>query len=150
MKHVIFLYLMVFITGIQVYAQRNFAEEADRKFAFNQYYDALLLYKKAYTKVTGNKIERARILYQIGLCYIYIGDYKNAEASLKRVVAANYPDPQVYLHYANVLKINEKYEEALMNYQEYKKGFLMIQEVILALNPVSLLLNGVMSQVDMK
>lgn len=121
MKHVIFLYLMVFITGIQVYAQRNFAEEADRKFAFNQYYDALLLYKKAYTKVTGNKIERARILYQIGLCYIYIGDYKNAEASLKRVVAANYPDPQVYLHYANVLKINEKYEEALMNYQEYKK-----------------------------
>lgn len=121
MKKIIHLILIVMLSNSVLFGQRNFALEADKKFSFYQFYDALLLYKKAYTKVTGNKIEKARILYQIGLCYFYTGDYKNAEASFKRVIAANYPDPSVYLRYADVLKINEKYEDALIYYQEYKK-----------------------------
>lgn len=121
MKKLIILIILALAANYGAYAQRNFAQEADKKFELEQYYDAIPIYKKAYTKVKGNKVERARILYQIGLCYRLVNDTKNAESTFKRVVTAKYPEPLANLYYADALKVNEKYEEAVIQYQEYKK-----------------------------
>jgi peptidoglycan-associated lipoprotein len=121
MKKVLITLIIALVAGISTYAQRNFAEEADKKFNTEQYYDAIPLYKKAYTKVTKNRVERTRILFQVGVCYRMINDARNSESTFKRVIAAKYPDPLVYLYYADALKANEKFEEAAIQYAEYKK-----------------------------
>jgi len=121
MKKILLTLLVALIAGLSSYAQRNFTEEADKKFNLDQYYDAIPLYKKAYSKVKGNKMERARILNNIGYCYRSINDTKNAESTYKRVIAAKYPDPLSVLYYADALKINEKYEEAAIQYAEFKR-----------------------------
>ncbi len=121
MKKLIFTLIVALVAAYGGFAQRNFTEEADKKFRNEQYYDAIPIYKKAYSKVQGNKMERARILFNIGICYRMIGDTKNAESTFKRVSVANYPDPLVNLYYADALKVNEKYEDAVIQYTEYKK-----------------------------
>ncbi len=117
----ILLALIVTIIGISSsFAQRNYVEDADDKFNLEQYFEAIPLYKKAYTKVKGNKMERNRILYNTAICYRKINDTKNAESTFKRVIAAKYPEPLAYLYYADALKINEKYEDASIQYAEFK------------------------------
>ena len=114
---------MVTVGSIKtVVAQKNFTAEADAKFALNMYYDAIELYKKAYTRVD-NKLEKNRILYQIGYSYYLINDMKNAGTNLKRVIKANYPEANAYFMFAECLKIQGKYEEALIAFQDFKAKY---------------------------
>ena len=103
----------------QVSAQKNYAQEADESFRLHQFYDAIEKYKSAYNKVGRNRVEKVRILFQIGECYRLINDLKKAEQTYKRVVASNYPDPIVYLHYGDVLKMQGKYVDAIEQYKIY-------------------------------
>jgi peptidoglycan-associated lipoprotein len=121
MKRILITIIVAFVAAYSANAQRNFAEEADNKFNLEQYYDAIPLYKKAYTKVKGNRMERARILYNMAYSYRMINDTKNAESSFRRVVAAKYPDPIAHLYYADALRMNEKFADAVIQYGEYKK-----------------------------
>jgi len=105
-----------------VVAQKNFTAEADAKFALNMYFDAIELYKKAYTRVD-NKLEKNRILYQIGYSYFLTNDMKNAGTNLKRVIRANYPEANAYFMYAECLKIQGKYEEALVAFEDFKSKY---------------------------
>jgi len=102
------------------YAQKNWAQNADNSFKYYRYYEAVGLYKKAYTKVKKNKVEKARIIYQIAECYRLTNDAKQAETWYKKAVTIKYPDPLATLYYADMLKANEKYDEAIIQYEAYK------------------------------
>jgi peptidoglycan-associated lipoprotein len=121
MKKVIYLVLIFLVSGTYSYGQRNFAQEADKSFELEQYYDAIPLYQKAYKKVKGNRVEQARILFQIGVCYRMTNNHKRAETTFRRVISAKYPEPLLYLYYADALKAQENYAEALVQYEEYQK-----------------------------
>jgi len=113
----------IIIAGLLVtktYAQKNWAQDADNAFKFYQYYDAVSLYKKAYSKVKKNKAEKARIIYQIAECYRLTNDTKQAETWYKKAIAAKYPEPLATLYYADMLKVNEKYDEGVIQYNAYK------------------------------
>ncbi len=103
------------------YAQRNPAKSADEAFAKQQYSLAIDKYKKAYSKVKKNKEEKNRITAQLAECYRLTGNYKRAEASYKRLIRNEYDkrNPEILLHYANMLKIEGKYQEAIEQYNEY-------------------------------
>ncbi|MBN2730023.1 MAG: OmpA family protein [Bacteroidales bacterium] len=119
---IVLLSLLIVPQGV-VKAQKNFAGEADKKFELHKYYDAIQLYKKAYTKVKGNKLEKNRILFQIGRCYYYVNDMKKASLTMKRVVSAKYPEPDAHYIYGDALKAMGEYEDALIAFQEFKKTF---------------------------
>lgn len=78
------------------------------------------MYKRAYTHIKRNKAERARIVYQIAECYRLTNDTKQAETWYKKAVSIKYPDPLATLYYADMLKVNEKYEDAVVEYNAYK------------------------------
>lgn len=103
-----------------VSAQKNFTAEADHKYEMQQYFDAIQYYKKAYTKVD-NKLEKNRIMFQLAMCYYLTNDMKNAENQFRKVINKNYSDVSAKLYLAKVLMINEKYEEAVTAFEEYKK-----------------------------
>jgi peptidoglycan-associated lipoprotein len=116
--------LTFIITGLfasKSYTQKNWAQDADNAFKYYQYYEAIGLYKKAYTKIKRNKAERARVVYQVAECYRLSMDTKQAETWYKKAVSIKYPDPLATLHYAEMLKVNEKYDDAVVQYNAYKE-----------------------------
>jgi len=104
-----------------VLAQRNPAKGADEAFSKQQYSLAIDKYKKAYTKVKKNKEEKNRITAQLAECYRLTGNYKRASASYKRLIKNEFDkkNPEILLHYANMLKITGKYEEAIVQFNSY-------------------------------
>jgi len=108
---------------LNIIAQKNFTQEADIAFEDQQYYTAVDKYKKAYTKIKSNRVEKNRILFQIGECYRLTNNSKRAETQYKRLLRVKYykQNPKVYLYYADALKINQKYEEAIIAYNQYKE-----------------------------
>lgn len=117
----IFIYLLA-LWSFSLVGQRSFTQMADEKFELKKYFEAIELYKKAYTKVN-DKVEKNRILYQIGVSYYMMSDMKNAAQYFKRVVKVNYPEPNAYYLYGEALKSLEKYEEALIAFQEMKQKY---------------------------
>ncbi|HOI87050.1 MAG TPA: OmpA family protein [Lentimicrobium sp.] len=93
------------------------AEEAFNSFQFNL---AVNRYKKAYSK-TKSRPEKDRISFQMAECYRLMNNTRRAEITYRRIIKSDYArrNPVVYLHYANMLRANEKYNDAKDYYQLY-------------------------------
>ncbi len=118
----IILFMLLLGIGTQsLVAQRNPAKGADEAFERKQYSNAIDRYKKAYNRVKKKSEERDRITFRMAECYRFTNSYKRAEATYKRVLRSEYPKkhPEVFLHYADVLKMNKKYSDAIENYNKY-------------------------------
>lgn len=126
----LFLILIVIILGTagEASAQRRSpSKSADIAFERKQYNVAIERYKKAYKKSgkKKNEDERTHITYRLAECYRITEATKLAEAQYKRLLRTEFPkeNPIVYLHYANVLKRNQKYEDAAEYYAIYNELF---------------------------
>ncbi len=110
---------VLFISDLS--AQNRRTEAADSDFENLRYSLAIPKYKKAYSRVKGNKMEKNRITYQMAECYRLTNEPKRSEAYYKRLVRANYDrtEPDVLLKLADAQRANGKYEEALENYTTY-------------------------------
>ena len=126
MSKKLFFILLAILLGIAqpLDAQRRSpAKSADTAFERGQYSVAIERYKKAIKKVKKKKYEdeRMRITYQLGECYRLTENTRQAAAQYKRVLKSEFPksNPIFYLHYGDMLKRNEKYDEALEMYNKY-------------------------------
>lgn len=124
MRHhliIFFIFSFVLLSTNKIQAQSKAARGADEAFAKHQYSLALDRYKKAYGKVRRNKDERSRISYRMAECYRLTGNAKRAEATYRRVVRTDMTDryPEIYLTFADLLKMNKKFEDATEYYQLY-------------------------------
>jgi peptidoglycan-associated lipoprotein len=115
----IFSILLVFQPH-EGYSQNRRVERADKAFEMKQYNDAASYYQKAYKKV-GRKDRRlgARLIFQTAMCYRLTQDNRRAEANFRRAIRLGYEDPVAILYLADALMQNEKYDEALKEYQKY-------------------------------
>ncbi len=126
-KPVLILIAILFGASLQVEAQRRSpAKAADVAFERGQYTVAIDRYKKAYKKLRKKKFEdeRIRITFQMGECYYLTDAPKLAAVQYKRVCKSEFPksNPIVYLHYADVLKRNGKYDDAIIYYDLYTEA----------------------------
>ena len=124
MRYVVFSLLVVFFMASSpgLTAQNKYSRAADAAYADQMFLLALQKYQKAYSKVKNNKAERDRISFRIAECYRMMNNTKKAEASYKRLVNnVKYvkDDPKILLYYADMLKVNGNYEEAIKQYQAY-------------------------------
>lgn len=103
--------------------KRNYTQEADQAFEDKMFNLAIEKYQKAYSKVKRNKVEKNRILFQIAECYRITNNWKKAEAQYKRLDKIQYwkTNPLACLYYGDALKINENYEDAIVQYTHYKE-----------------------------
>ncbi len=118
-------YMLVFsalIISSALFAQRNNAEAADTDFEDQKYSVAIDKYKKAYSKEK-NRDEKNRIRFQMAECYRMMNNSKRAEIYYKSLYRTDYykKEPIVLLHYGNMMKINQKYDEAIPIFEEYIK-----------------------------
>ena len=122
MKKKNFLLVFVLLFSVSIFAQRNFTLMADMDFEDQKYATAVDKYKKAYSKVK-DRGEKNRIRFQMAECYRYMNNTKRAEATYKSLIRTKYykEKPDVLLHYANMLKANQKYDDAILQFEEYIK-----------------------------
>lgn len=105
------------LTATSAFSQKVL-KKADASFEVGQYYSAINYYKQAYASAPKDK--KGVILYKTGYACQEINDYKGAETYYQKSIAANYDDPIVYYRLAEVLKNQNKYAEATVEYNNYK------------------------------
>lgn len=120
-RQILTVVLMFVLTASTAIAQPKKVKEADRLYNNKEYYEALEAYKVARTKIRGNKALRVEITYKTGLCYRAFNDSKKAESWFAKAIKAKYQDPEAILFLAEMMMKNAKYDEALVEFQNYAK-----------------------------
>ena len=122
MKRVI-ISLIVIFTGLACFTQQNHIARGDEAFGTYSYDIAKDHYERALAGVREKK-DIAYVNYQLGLCYKMLGNSTKAENHFG-VAVKNYVQgvirPDVLLFYADALRMNGKYEDAIEYYEQYLK-----------------------------
>ncbi len=101
-------------------APKSKTQKADKFFKIGEFYTASTYYKKSFTKFKKNE-DKSRAAYYAGECARAMGNSVEAEDWYGKAVKAKSKDPQAYLRYADALKANGKYAEAIAAYNVYKE-----------------------------
>jgi peptidoglycan-associated lipoprotein len=119
MNKIVILIICTFFFA-NTYAQKNFYKEAERKFDTFEYFAAIDLYKAAYKKAPKNI--KPDCLWKIAECYRLINDVKQAEVYYQKAIKAQCESKTLaQLYLADMKKQQEKYPEALAEYEKYQK-----------------------------
>ncbi len=114
-----FVILLVAAFILQGCSLKARIKRADKRFSYGEYYAASELYRKISGRIPyDQKPLRARIYFQQAECYRLI-NYNRAEQAYVNAIRYKYPDPVLYLHYAQVLQRMGKYDDAIKNYSIY-------------------------------
>ena len=107
----------------QAQSPKSPAADADKAFNTFQYSVAADLYKKAYSKVKRNPVEKRRIMFQMAECYTLTGKMKLAEKQYLRLEKVNYQkdNPLIYLRLGDIYRLRKDFPKALEYYKKYKK-----------------------------
>ena len=119
MKKLIFLSALFAFTLVS-YGQKKELENAAEAYEYEQYGEAIDLYKVAYSKCSDNA-RKAEIVFKIAVCYSKMNEPKSAEVWFRKAIMVKYPDPLTVLYYADAKKKNGKFEAAIKEYQRYQK-----------------------------
>jgi peptidoglycan-associated lipoprotein len=119
MIRIIGVLALMMVVNLTVSAQKNYKAEADNAFNGGQNFQAIEMYKKAYTKEKKNEV-KAEILFQIGECYRLKEDGKQAAVWYNKSIKAKHTNKIALLHVANIYKAQGRYEEAIVEYNKYK------------------------------
>ncbi|MFT3883881.1 MAG: OmpA family protein [Flavobacteriales bacterium] len=101
-------------------AQGKQSVEAEEAFKKGFYFNAIELYKKAYTQEK-KASDKAALIFKVGECYRVLGDAANAQVWYEKANKAQYPDPITYYYIGEALKEQGKYAEAIAAYNKYKE-----------------------------
>jgi len=104
------------------FAQKRSKDEikGDEAFEYGEYAEAIQKYKVAYSKEKNNS-RKVDMVFKIAQCYMNKNKPRSAELWFKKAIMVKYPDPIARLYYANEMKKNGKFEDAIKQYKMYKK-----------------------------
>ncbi len=96
--------------------QAQSMESGNRFFEAQQYYKASTIYEKIVARDSSN----FRAAYQLAHCYRYMYDYQSSEKYYTIVAKnASHNFPLSLFYYAQMLKYNQQYEEAIKWYDQF-------------------------------
>ena len=123
MKQLLLLFLfLIFVAFPEISAQKHKSDKAYSSFAAGEYYDAIDLFKDAYSKTKkADKNLRTEMVFMIAECYRLTNDPKNAETWYKLAVKSSYSKPEAQYWLAESLKKNGKYPLAVDEFKKYKQ-----------------------------
>jgi len=123
MQRFLFLIIILLFAVVQdLPAQKRKAERAYASFEAGEYFDAIDLFKDTYSKTKkSDKSARTEIVFMIAECYRLVNDPKNAETWYKLAVKSAAVKPEAQFWYAESLKKNGKYQQAIEEFRNYKQ-----------------------------
>ncbi|MFP4367714.1 MAG: OmpA family protein [Bacteroidales bacterium] len=118
--HTLSLFFLLLFLFSDMHGQSRRLERAERAYSAGEYYEAIDLYKDAYSAVNDRDL-RTEIIFLIAKCYMKVSDIRQSEGWFRRAVSRDYDDSEIYWYYGEALKMNEKYEEAIEQYKIYRE-----------------------------
>ena len=110
-----FILILICING---FSQKNKVQKAYEAYFAGEYKEAIDALSDAYNFIN-DRTEKTKINFYIAECYRKTNNPKKAEMQYAKALKRDYPDPVAILYYADALKMNEKYEEAMEEYKRY-------------------------------
>ncbi len=117
-KLITFILLTFSIQNIQAQKSKR-TLQAYSTYEAGEYKKAIDLFSDAYNQTSDNELKN-EMVYLIADCFYRTNEPKKAAMWYKKAITRGYNNPEVYLQYAQALKMNEDYEEAIMQFQKYK------------------------------
>ncbi len=111
----VFIFLILLIPS---FGQNKKLNNAEAAYQAGEYDVAVDLFKDVYQELTDDEIKK-EILFKISECYRITNRSRNAELWYRKAIRKEYSDPIVYYYYAEALRMNEEFDEALEQYQKY-------------------------------
>ncbi|HEX2922076.1 MAG TPA: OmpA family protein [Bacteroidales bacterium] len=121
-KALIFSILLLFIVSFDTFAQKRKTQRAYEAFEAGEYYEAIDLFKDAYSKANkSDKQARAELVFMVAEAYRKVNDPKNSETWYKLAVKSSFSNTDAQFWYAESLKKNGKYPQAIDEFRKYKQ-----------------------------
>ena len=116
----LFTLTLVTLCSVSVLAQAGlFTKQADNAFENEAYFEAIDLYKKAYSKESDSE-EKGRMLFRIAESYRQILDYDQQVIWYNKALKAQYDNPDAYLYLAQAYHRQGDFNQAIEFYEKYK------------------------------
>ncbi len=112
--------LLISSHDLQAQKKKDQTTKARAAYAAGEYFVAIDLFKDAYNKVSDRDLKN-EIIFLIAECYRFTNQPDKAELRYKQAIQREYPNPIIYLRYADALKMDEEYEDATEQYRRYKE-----------------------------
>ncbi len=116
-RSAIFLFVLVFST-LSAFAQPRAIQKGIEFYQLGEWAKARDILKDGYTSIKDKEL-KAEVTFMIAECYNKTYNYRVAESWYSRAIRRGYENPEAILYYADMLKMNEKYDEALVEYRKY-------------------------------
>jgi peptidoglycan-associated lipoprotein len=118
----LFIILSTFLLSPDVNAQKRKSERAYAAFTAGEYFDAIDLFKDAFSKTKkSDKTSRNDLVFMIAECYRLTNDPKDSETWYKLAVKSSNSKPEAQYWLAESLKKNGKYPLAIDEFRKYKQ-----------------------------
>ncbi|HNQ12914.1 MAG TPA: OmpA family protein [Bacteroidia bacterium] len=121
-KVLLLLFIGLFCTVWSVEAKRSKTAKADKAYDQAYYSKAAELYKKAYAKFSKKEIKQSAA-YKAGESYRMMANYKEAMGWYEKSIKAGNKESDANWHFAEALRANGLYAEAIAQYNKYKELF---------------------------
>ena len=121
-RSLLFIIFLIVVTAPVLEAQKRKTEKAYSSFKAGEYYDAIDLFKDAYSKTRkSDKNTRTDVVFMIGECYRLTNNPKDAETWYKLAVKSAYSKPEAQFWLAESIKKNGKSQMAIDEFKKYKQ-----------------------------
>jgi peptidoglycan-associated lipoprotein len=120
MKRAFILLLLLVVLHPVINAQKRKSERAYEAYRAGEYYEAIDLFKDAYTKSKDREV-KAEMVFMVAECYRVTNDSRSAETWYRRAVRTQGVVPEAQYRLAETLKKNGKYEQAVDEFRKYKQ-----------------------------
>lgn len=114
------LMLLIILIPLSAFPQKRKAQKAYDAWEAGEYFEAIDFFKDAYSK-TRDREERNEYVFMVAECYRLTNNPRSAEPWYKRIAGRDNARPEATYWYAQTLKKNGKYEEALEAFEEYRQ-----------------------------
>jgi peptidoglycan-associated lipoprotein len=112
--------LLIGSSGLHAQKKKDQTTKARAAYDAGEYFVAIDLFKDAYNKVSDKDLKN-EIIFLIAECYRITNQPDKAELRYKQAIQREYPNPIIYLRYADALKMEEDYADAMEQYRRYKE-----------------------------
>lgn len=111
--------LIILSLSTSAFAQKRKTQKAYDAWEAGEYYEAIDLFKDAYSK-TRDRAEKAELSFMVAESYRMSNNPKSSEQWYKKISGKDYARPDATFFYAESLRKNGKYEDAIEEYKNYK------------------------------
>ena len=116
-----FLTITILIFSVSLIVAQRDIDKGIEYYDLGEYAMAKDYLRSGYSKIKGDKVKKAHVTFMIAECYRYMKNTKVAESWYNKAIKRKYSDPVAVLNYADMLKMNEKYDDAIVQYKKYQE-----------------------------